>query len=95
MQPEAVEAALACLPGVAEAVVVPVPDAEFGERPVAFVRPAGPSLPDADALRLALRETLPAFAVPVAFYPWDGPAGMKPDRRALAAEAATRAGRTA
>ena len=87
VQPEAVEAALACLPGVAEAVVVPVPDAEFGERPAAFVRPAGPSLPDADALRLALRETLPAFAVPVAFYPWDGPAGMKPDRRALAAEA--------
>ena len=90
VQPEAVEAALARLPGVAEAVVVAVADAEFGARPVAFVRPSGAALPDAAALAAGLRAALPGFAVPVAFYAWDGPAGMKPDRRALAAEAARR-----
>ena len=92
VQPEAVEAALAALPGVAEAVVVAVADAEWGARPVAFVRPSGAALPDAAVLRAALRETLPAFAVPVAFYPWAGATGLKPDRRALAAEAARRRG---
>ena len=89
VQPEAVEAALARLPGVAEAVVVPVADAEWGARPVAFVRPTG-AMPPAAGLAAGLRETLPGFAVPVAFYAWDGPAGMKPDRRALAAEAKKR-----
>ena len=85
VQPEAVEAALARLPGVAEAVVVPVRSTEWGARPVAFVRPTGAALPD--GLREALRETLPAHAVPVAFVPWAGPEGMKPDRRALAEKA--------
>ena len=94
VQPEAVEAALAALAGVAEAVVVPVADAEFGARPVAFVRPSGASLPDAATLAACLRETLPGFAVPVAFHEWDGPAGMKPDRRALAAEATRRKARS-
>ena len=87
VQPEAVEAALARLLGVAEAVVVPVADAEFGFRPVAFVRPSGDAVPSADVLRSGLRETLPGVAVPVAFYEWDGPAGIKPDRRALAKRA--------
>ena len=87
VQPEAIEAALLALDGVAEAVVVPVPDAEFGHRPAAFVRPAGAAPPDADALRAALRRTLPGFMVPVAVYPWNGAGGMKPDRPALAERA--------
>jgi nicotinamide mononucleotide (NMN) deamidase PncC len=47
-------------------------------------------VPSAEALAAGLRETLPGFAVPVAFYGWAGPEGMKPDRRALADEAARR-----
>lgn len=90
VQPEAVEAALARLDGVAEAVVVPVADAEFGFRPVAFVRPSGDAIPLAEALQTSLRETLPAFSVPVAFHAWDGPDGMKPDRAALSEEAGLR-----
>ena len=92
VQPEAVEAALTRLPGVAEAIVVPVEDAEFGARPVAFVRPSGASVPAAEALRAGLREMLPGFAVPVAFFPWDGPAGIKPDRKALTETAGLRFG---
>ncbi len=87
VQPEAVEAALARIPGVAEAVVVPVPSAEWGARPVAFVRPSGLELPA--GLREALREALPPHAIPVAFVPWNGPEGMKPDRRGLAEAART------
>ncbi|GAB5536590.1 MAG: o-succinylbenzoate--CoA ligase [Rubricoccaceae bacterium] len=83
IQPEAIEAALAALRGVARAVVVPVPDAEFGARPVAFVQSTGTAI-QANELANALRATLPGFMVPVAFLQWDGPSGLKPDRTALA-----------
>ncbi len=68
VQPEEIEAALADLDGVAQAVVVPVPDETFGRRPVAFVRPTDGPLPGDLAARLA--RTLPRFKVPDAFYPW-------------------------
>src|SRR5215218_11333428 len=41
VQPEEIEAALCRLEQIDEAVVVPVPDEEFGARPVAFVRTEG------------------------------------------------------
>lgn len=85
VQAEAVEAALAAVPGVDEAVVVPVADAEWGARPVAFV--AGAAVPPPDALAAAVRRVLPGVAVPVAFHAWEGSAGMKPDRAALARRA--------
>lgn len=90
VQPEAVEAALLALDTVAEAVVVPVPDAEFGARPVAFVRTSSGAL-DRSALAEALRQRVAGFAVPVAFHAWRGAGGMKPDRPALQAEAERRA----
>lgn len=83
VQPEEIEAALYRIEGVEEAVVVPVPDEEFGERPVAFVRAPG-GLPD--DLAKALEPKLPRFKIPVAFYEWpepSGPEGMKPDRAAF------------
>ena len=83
VQPEAIEAALLAQPGVAEAVVVPVPDREFGFRPVAFVRSVGGAPPDAARLGSDLRALLPGFMVPVAFHAWRGAEGMKPDRRSL------------
>jgi O-succinylbenzoic acid--CoA ligase len=76
VQPEEIERELCALEGVEQAVVVPVEDAEFGQRPVAFVKPAA----DAEALRAALAKRLPGYKVPVAFYDWpaelDAP-GMK------------------
>ncbi len=82
VQPEEIEAALHALPAVAEAVVAPVADAEFGARPVAFVRAeGGAAVPEAE-LRARLEAVLPRFKIPVAFYPWpeDAPRRMKPDR---------------
>jgi O-succinylbenzoic acid--CoA ligase len=76
IQPEEIEEALCRLDDVEEAVVVPVPDAEFGFRPVAFVRGGRPG-----DLARALERTLPQFKVPVAFHRWpDGVEGMKLDR---------------
>ena len=87
VRPEAIEAALVATGGVAEAVVVPVSDAEFGARPVAFVRPTEGAAVDGAALADALRRSLPGFMVPVAFFDWGGAEGMKPDRPALARRA--------
>ncbi len=86
VQPEEIERALKRLPGVEDAVVVPVPDAEFGHRPVAFVRPGdGSAGVDGGALSAALGPMLPRFMIPVAFHPWpEEDSGMKPDRALLA-----------
>jgi O-succinylbenzoic acid--CoA ligase len=81
IQPEEIEEALSGLAGVQEAVVVPVPDPEFGARPVAFVRAEG--VTDQGTLTRALEKVLPRFKIPVAFYPWPDEAwgrGMKVDR---------------
>jgi O-succinylbenzoic acid--CoA ligase len=91
VQPEAIEAALVALDAVADAVVVPVADAEFGARPVAFVQTADGAAPDGAALGRALREVLPGFLVPAAWIPWQGADGMKADRQALARDAEARA----
>jgi O-succinylbenzoic acid--CoA ligase len=82
IQPEEIEAALCRLEGVDEAVVVPVPDDEFGARPVAFVR-----INDGEPKDLVrdLESVLPRFKIPISFHPWPEEArrGMKVDRMAL------------
>ncbi len=65
--PAQVEAVLLGHPGVADAAVVGRPDAEWGERLVALVVPAGAEPPDADTLRAHLRQRLAPFQVPKAF----------------------------
>ena len=85
IQPEEIEEALCRLEGVEEAVVVPVPDAEFGFRPVAFVRPAAAEPED---LALALEQTLPRFKIPVSFHGWpEGDEAMKVDRASFSERA--------
>ena len=94
VQPETIEAALLRLDGVAEAIVVPVPDRTFGARPVAFVRSASGHGLNPEAVRESVRSDLPGFMVPTAVYRWSGAGGMKADRPALAAEAERRAVRS-
>lgn len=90
IQPEEIEHALTQLPGVVQAAVVPVPDAEFGARPVAFVRTDGIGI-SPEKLTDQLAEMLPRFKMPQAFYPWPEEAeGMKIDRAWLRREAETR-----
>jgi O-succinylbenzoic acid--CoA ligase len=82
IQPEEIEEALFRLKGVSEAVVVPVPDEEFGARPVAFVRTEDGTVRD---LVPELEKVLPRFKIPTAFHPWpeEPRRGMKPNRSAL------------
>jgi O-succinylbenzoic acid--CoA ligase len=83
VQPEEIEDALRRLEGVEDAVVVPVPDVEFGARPVAFVRTTGGAV-DPETLARALEPTLPRFKIPAAFHGWpEEPGGMKVDRISL------------
>jgi O-succinylbenzoic acid--CoA ligase len=83
VQPEEIEESLKRLDGIEDAAVVPVPDAEFGYRPAAFVRSPGEI--DGKALSAELEPTLPRFMIPVAFHPWpEADSGMKPDRKLLA-----------
>src|SRR5215211_4818424 len=81
VQPEEIEDALCRLEGIDEAVVVPVPDEEFGARPVAFVRTVRV---EPESLALALEPLLPRFKIPAAFHGWPEEArGMKMDRASL------------
>ncbi|MEP0547708.1 MAG: o-succinylbenzoate--CoA ligase [Rhodothermales bacterium] len=82
VQPEEVEAALGRLAGVHRAIVVPVADAEFGQRPVVFV---DAEAWEPEAWRDGLGETVARFKIPVAFHPWPGDADgeMKVSRAAL------------
>jgi o-succinylbenzoate---CoA ligase len=90
IHPETIERELGRMVGVDEAIVAPVPDAEFGQRPVAFVRMADGSAPDAEDLAAALRERLPGYAMPAAYFSWpaDQVGGMKPNRGEFAVLAA-------
>lgn len=95
IHPEEIERALCSVPGIEEAVVVPVDNEEYGQRPVAFVRTRGGS-EGLDRLPGLLASVLPRFKVPDAFYPWpdaDLPPYTKPDRQALIYLARQAAGR--
>ena len=93
IQPEEIEAALLALPGIMQAVVVPVPHADYGQRPMAFIEDTRQR--DASALRAALTTQLPAFKIPDQFHAWPtqlASHGIKPPRSALAQQAQTLAG---
>jgi O-succinylbenzoic acid--CoA ligase len=83
IQPEEIEQALRNIASVEEAIVVGVDDAEWGRRPVAFVRMAEGRALDSTALQQALRGVLPAYKVPRTYHPWPDnlvQPGIKPAR---------------
>jgi O-succinylbenzoic acid--CoA ligase len=91
IQPEEIEMALCEHSTVAQAVVVPVLDEEFGSRPVAFIQTNSGDL-NPQALGQFLEERVARYKIPVAFYDWPetiGPQGLKANRewlRRLAAQ---------
>ncbi len=88
IRPEEIEAAFERIEGIERAVVVPVPDEEYGRRPVAFVQPTiGPVPTD---WRDRLGTVLPGFKIPDAVHPLPEAAvqnRMKVDRDHLARRA--------
>ena len=81
IHPEEIERVLTDHDGVEQAVVVPIPDEEFGQRCVAFIQ-AREEGPAGDALAAWLGRTLPRYKVPDAFYRWPStdPNSFKIDR---------------
>lgn len=69
IHPEEIEKALLSINGIAQAVVVPKEDKEFGHRPIAFIKYAGEPLAQDDIIR-CLRSDLPGFKIPIAFLAW-------------------------
>jgi len=86
IQPEEIEQALYTLDSVAEAVVVPIAEDEFGHRPAAFVKSSEGFVLDNMLMCEALGALLPRFKIPVRFFEWpqDYESGsIKPDREYL------------
>jgi len=84
IQPEEIEAALERFDSIERAVVVPVPDPEYGRRPVAFVQFSAGGLPEDWQGRL--ETVLPRFKIPDAMYELPNAAvqgRMKVDREEL------------
>ncbi len=97
VEPGEVEAALASLPDVADAIVEAVKDAAGEPRLVAYIVPSRGFDFDASRLRQSLRESLPAPLIPSSFVRIESlpmtPSG-KVDRLALATLEAGESGRT-
>jgi O-succinylbenzoic acid--CoA ligase len=81
---EEIEAAIHRLPGLLQAVVVPVEDQDFGARPVAFVRFNRDKAISHDEMVARLENDIPRFKIPIAFFDCPEAKGrFKPDRKYL------------
>ncbi len=82
IQPEEIEKAALEHCDVNQFVVVPVADAEFGQRPVAFAE----SNAKEDEIKTVLGRLLPSYKMPLRIFPWPEPdekEGIKPGRKTL------------
>jgi O-succinylbenzoic acid--CoA ligase len=81
IQPETIEQRLVDHPAVAQALVVPIPSDEWGQRPAAFIDWHREPVPYPE-LAAWLRQTLPGFMVPALWQPWPDMGGaLKPQRK--------------
>ncbi|HDN9021039.1 TPA: AMP-binding protein [Aeromonas salmonicida] len=81
IQPETIEQRLVDHPAVAQALVVPIPSEEWGQRPAAFIDWHGEPVPYPE-LAAWIRATLPGFMVPDLWQPWPDMGGaLKPQRK--------------
>lgn len=69
--PLEVESALEELEQVNEAAVVGVPDAEWGQKVIAFIIPSSGEMPDEETLQAGLKQKLSSFKIPKRILPLD------------------------
>jgi O-succinylbenzoic acid--CoA ligase len=81
IQPEEIEKELLLIPGIEEAVVVPQPDPEYGQRPVAVVQ----GQLDLKTMQTFLETRLPKYKIPVALFRLESlpKKGLKVDRKRI------------
>lgn len=85
IQPEEIERVLAAEEDIQQALVVPVPDKKFGQRPCAFVLPSNPKKAFPSGLPERLKDRLPKFKIPDHFLPWPADEiGLKVSRKQFA-----------
>jgi O-succinylbenzoic acid--CoA ligase len=68
IHPEETEKALMMIDGVREALVVPLPDAEFGMRPAAFIQTCEENNPDDSTITLAMQALVGKLKSPTRYY---------------------------
>ncbi|WP_165767295.1 o-succinylbenzoate--CoA ligase [Parendozoicomonas haliclonae] len=81
IQPETIEKVILSLPDIQQAVVVPVDNEEYGQRPLAFVDSRGDFLPE--LWQHTLRGKLPGFMIPDYFLAWPDPQNDAQNQEAL------------
>ena len=84
IQPEEIEQAMMQIPDILDAAILPKPDAEMGQRPIAFVRTCKAHF-TLHQLQSALQPHLPKYKIPTALFLVDDMPknGLKIDRKKL------------
>jgi o-succinylbenzoate---CoA ligase len=83
IQPEDIERALCSLPGIRGASVLPIPDAEFGERPIAFIDVEA-NHHSLEHIREKLQDILPKFMHPIRIFQYpSSDSSIKPNLSSL------------
>ena len=67
IHPEEIERALMMVEGILEALVIAAPDAEYGQRPVAFIKTAAAETPDDSTVMEAMRSMVGKLKSPSSF----------------------------
>jgi len=79
--PEEIERYLKEINGISDAVVVPVPDKEFGQRPVAFVKIVRGKKIAPKKIQMYLQKKTARFKIPEIYFPWpEDYMDLKPNR---------------
>lgn len=84
--PEEIEQAITEFPGIESAIIVPIPDLEFGERPIAFIRTNQSARLSIDELIHFLKTKITKFKIPIEFKEFPAEytqTGIKINRQAL------------
>lgn len=84
--PEEIEQAISGFPGIESAIVVPIPDMEFGERPIAFIKTYQSAQVSIDELIQFLKTKITKFKIPIEFKEFPAEytqTGIKINRLAL------------
>lgn len=85
IHPEQIERLLCDIENIRQAIVVPVDDPQFGQRPVVFIQTVDGGRIDGEEIKVVLLEKLEPFKVPVKFYqmPDSELKCLKPNRQKL------------
>jgi O-succinylbenzoic acid--CoA ligase len=84
IHPEEIERHLNYYDHIIDVCVIDIPDAEFGARPIAFIKMEGSWQINESDLKNYLKDKIPGFKIPVRFFVWPKEVfSLKPDRKSL------------